>query len=291
MPLAGSVVVITGASSGIGRASALAFAGHGARLVLSSRSEEALDRLAGRCRPLGAEVVTVPLDVSHGVLITASSLLALIPNPLVPSYVMSKAAVALSSGTVHVAEDIDELTVTSSEIAGAGARQALPPDRSAELHRPTRQPAGKETAWAYTHVPRSIRGDAAEGVIGTWDEADIDVFCSRVEARIEELAPGFTDLIRGRFVQTPPSLERENANLHRGAINGGTAQLHQQLVFRPVPGLGRPGTPVRSLFLASGSAHPGGGVHGAPGKNAVRAAVAADRRRLGPLRRSMRQPR
>jgi phytoene dehydrogenase-like protein len=70
-------------------------------------------------------------------------------------------------------------------------------------------------------------------------------------------------------------MEVADANLRGGAINGGTAQLHQQLVFRPTPGMARPETPVSGLFLASSSAHPGGGVHGAPGANAARAALAA----------------
>jgi hypothetical protein len=65
-----------------------------------------------------------------------------------------------------------------------------------------------------------------------------------------------------------------------GAVNQGTAQIHQQLVFRPPPGLGRPDTPIRGLFLAGASAHPGGGVHGAAGANAARAALA--RRRFQP---------
>jgi phytoene dehydrogenase-like protein len=56
-------------------------------------------------------------------------------------------------------------------------------------------------------------------------------------------------------------------------VNGGTANIHQQLVFRPVPGLGRPETPIDGLYLAGSSAHPGGGVHGAAGANAARAAL------------------
>jgi phytoene dehydrogenase-like protein len=79
-------------------------------------------------------------------------------------------------------------------------------------------------------------------------------------------------------VFTPRSLEAADRNLDFGAINGGTAQLHQQLVFRPLPGRSRAETPVNGLYLASASAHPGGGVHGAAGANAARAALAADRR-------------
>jgi len=74
-----------------------------------------------------------------------------------------------------------------------------------------------------------------------------------------------------------------NANLVGGALNGGTAQMHQQLVLRPFPGLGRPETPVPGVFLASASAHPGGGVHGACGANAARAAL----RDRGPVRRAV----
>ena len=62
-----------------------------------------------------------------------------------------------------------------------------------------------------------------------------------------------------------------------GAINGGTTAMHQQLVFRPLPGTGRPETPVPGLYLASAGAHPGGGVHGAPGANAARAALRRNR--------------
>lgn len=64
MGLKNSVVVITGASSGIGRASALLFARRGARLVLAARGRAALDSLVEECRSLGAEAVAVPTDVS-----------------------------------------------------------------------------------------------------------------------------------------------------------------------------------------------------------------------------------
>ena len=130
---------------------------------------------------------------------------------------------------------------------------------------PTRCPAGKEVAWGYTHTPLGHR----------WGPGELDAFVERMELQVERMAPGFRDTI----------LDRHVADIPEGTVNQGTAQLHQQLVFRPVPGLGRPETPLPGLFLASASAHPGGGVHGGPGSNAARAVLAHDRlslrRRLG----------
>ena len=58
-------VVITGASCGIGRATAEAFARQGARLVIAARDADALEEVAGRCRHLGAEAIAVPADVTQ----------------------------------------------------------------------------------------------------------------------------------------------------------------------------------------------------------------------------------
>lgn len=104
--------------------------------------------------------------------------------------------------------------------------------------------------------------------------------------RIERYAPGFRGLIRHREVQSPRSLEADDGNLLLGDKSLGSAQLHQQLVFRPRVSLGRAETPVPGLYLASASAHPGGGVHGACCANAASASIAHDRlRRLVPRRR------
>ena len=64
--LAGRVAVVTGASRGIGAATAEAMAAAGAHVVLAARDREALDRVAGHIRRSGGEATPVPTDVSNG---------------------------------------------------------------------------------------------------------------------------------------------------------------------------------------------------------------------------------
>ena len=64
--LQGKVALVTGASQGLGRALALAYAKEGASLVVNSRSEEGIRPVAGEVEGLGAEVLAVAADVSKG---------------------------------------------------------------------------------------------------------------------------------------------------------------------------------------------------------------------------------
>jgi phytoene dehydrogenase-like protein len=171
------------------------------------------------------------------------------------------------AGTVHLGGDLDDLT----RFGHALALRKVPAKPFLLLGQmtttdPSRSPAGTESAWAYTHVPRSAQ----------WDKSAVrERFLERLESAVESFAPGFRDLPVGRHVQFPGDLEGHDANLVGGAVNGGSSSVHQQLVFRPTPGLGRAETPIAGLYLASASAHPGGGVHGACGANAARAALRA----------------
>jgi phytoene dehydrogenase-like protein len=75
-------------------------------------------------------------------------------------------------------------------------------------------------------------------------------------------------------VQAPPDLEAMDENLVGGDLGGGSAQFDQQLFLRPAFPYFRYRTPVRGVYLASASAHPGAGVHGACGYNAALMALA-----------------
>jgi phytoene dehydrogenase-like protein len=187
-------------------------------------------------------------------------------------------------GTVHLAESVDEVDRAMSQVSSHTV-----PDRPFVLlgqmaaADPSRAPEGGEAVWAYTHVPQHTARDAGGEIRGSWDRADAESMADRMQRRIEEYAPGFGDRVLARRILGPRELAERDENLHNGALNGGTSGLHQQLVFRPVAGLGRAETPVRDLYLGSASAHPGGGVHGACGSNAARAALAHARlRRLMP---------
>ncbi|HEX5117052.1 MAG TPA: NAD(P)/FAD-dependent oxidoreductase [Pseudonocardiaceae bacterium] len=169
------------------------------------------------------------------------------------------------AGTVHLGTDLDGLAAYSTDLAAGRVAQrpflVLGQMTTAD---PTRSPAGTESAWAYTHVPHGR----------PWTDGELARYADVLQRTVEHNAPGFTGRIIGRRVQGPADLSRADANLVDGAVNAGTAAPGQQLLFRPVPGLGRADTPIDRLFLAGASAHPGGAVHGGPGANAARAALA-----------------
>ncbi len=174
---------------------------------------------------------------------------------------------ARRAGTVHVADGMDGLTAHAAALAMGRLPEHpfLLLGQYASVDR-TRMPAGRDVAWGYTHVPQGA-------------DVDLDTVVERMEAEVERFAPGFAGAIRRRVVAGPADLQAADANLLGGATNLGSAQLHTQLVFRPVPGLGRPESGVPGVYLASAAAHPGGGVHGGPGHNAARAALRARLRR------------
>jgi phytoene dehydrogenase-like protein len=186
---------------------------------------------------------------------------------------------AAEAGTVHLGGDMAELSDYAHQVT-TGRVPMRPFGLLGQMTTadPSRSPSGTESAWMYTHVPQRITADLGpDAITGSWDTREAEAMADRMEHQVERFAPGFRSRVTARRILTPPALQTLNESLVGGAINGGTAAAHQQLVLRPVPGTGRPETPVTGLYLASASAHPGGGVHGACGANAARAALSAQR--------------
>ena len=174
-------------------------------------------------------------------------------------------AEARESAVVHAGDSIADLIAFTRQV-----RSGRLPDHpflvvgQQSLADPGRAPAGGHTLWAYSRVPSYPEGG--------W-ERHREAFADRVERRIEGLAPGFGRLLRARAVHSPADLEAMDENLVGGDLGGGSARFGQQLFFRPVFPYFRYRTPVRGLYLASASAHPGAGVHGACGFNAAQVAL------------------
>jgi len=102
---------------------------------------------------------------------------------------------------------------------------------------------------------------------GTWDEKR-DQFGDTVVRTIAEYAPNLPNIILNRQVLTPLDLERE-WGLSEGNIFQGELTLEQLFFLRPAPGWAQYETPIEHLYMCGSATHPGGGIMGAPGRNAA----------------------
>ena len=102
---------------------------------------------------------------------------------------------------------------------------------------------------------------------GTWDQKR-EEFGDTVVNTIARYAPNLRKIILHRQVVTPLDLERE-WGLSEGNIFQGELTLEQLFFLRPVPGWAQYRTPVSSLYMCGSATHPGGGIMGAPGRNAA----------------------
>jgi phytoene dehydrogenase-like protein len=103
---------------------------------------------------------------------------------------------------------------------------------------------------------------------GTWDEQR-EAFGDAVVNTIAQFAPNIRNIILHRQVLTPLDLERD-FGLSEGNIFQGELTLEQLFFLRPAPGWAQYKTPIRDLWMCGSATHPGGGIMGAPGRNAAR---------------------
>ncbi len=127
---------------------------------------------------------------------------------------------------------------------------------------PTMAPPGKHFMSCFVqYCPPQLAGR-------DWTDADRDAFADTVVSQIADYSPGFRDRILHMEVRTPREIEAE-VGLTEGNIFQGELTFDQLLFNRPVPGYAQYRTPVPGLYLCGSSTHPGGGVMGAPGRNAA----------------------
>ena len=127
---------------------------------------------------------------------------------------------------------------------------------------PSVAPPGKHILSCFVqYAPYKLRS-------GTWDEQR-NAFGDTVIDTIGEYAPNIRNIILHRQVLTPLDLERE-FGLTEGNIFQGELTLEQLFFLRPVPGWAQYTTPIRHLWMCGSATHPGGGIMGAPGRNAAR---------------------
>lgn len=188
---------------------------------------------------------------------------------------------------VHVAPYVEDLAETYTDAMNGllPASPLLVVGQSSVVD-PSRAPAGKHVGWIQVRVvPARIAGDRL-GTISAqdWTQA-AEPYADRVMAKLEEVAPGVGDLVVERAVLTPRDLEALDANLVGGDNGAGSHHLHQNMLFRPLPGLSRYRTAVDGLWMTGAATWPGGGVTGLSGRLAA-LEILDDGRRGRRLRRS-----
>jgi phytoene dehydrogenase-like protein len=141
---------------------------------------------------------------------------------------------------------------------------------------PTLAPEGKHVASIFAqYAPALDAGDPR------WPELRAQMQ-SRAIALVEELAPGFASSIEHVEVLAPPDLE-SIFGLTGGNIFHGAMTPDRLYFLRPLAGASDYRLPLAGLYLCGSAAHPGGGVMGAPGRNAA-LEVLADLRKRGRTR-------
>ncbi|HEY6726238.1 MAG TPA: SDR family NAD(P)-dependent oxidoreductase [Polyangiaceae bacterium] len=124
--LADKVVVITGASSGLGRAAALEFARRGSRLVLAARRTQALSATVKECHALGANAVALTVDVRHRAEVMALARLALEQTGSIDVWVNNAGTTCFAPLDSERFDEHREVLETNLFGAIYGARAVLP---------------------------------------------------------------------------------------------------------------------------------------------------------------------
>ncbi|MFO0992097.1 MAG: NAD(P)/FAD-dependent oxidoreductase [Hyphomicrobiales bacterium] len=166
-------------------------------------------------------------------------------------------------GDLHFTDSIERMEKAYDDWkAGLWSRDPFLDTMIPTMIDPTMAPPGKHFMSVFVqYCPPKIEG-------GEWTDAERDAFGRTVINQINDYAPGFKDLVLHAEVRTPRELENE-VGLTEGNIFQGELTFDQLLFNRPVPGAAQYRSPIAGLWMCGSSTHPGGGVMGAPGRNAA----------------------
>jgi phytoene dehydrogenase-like protein len=147
---------------------------------------------------------------------------------------------------------------------------------------PSRVPEGAASLWLQLQeLPYEPAGDAAGelDVNGGWTKELTEGYVGRVLDRVARHAPDLPGKMLAWDAVTPSDLASYNPNAVAGDPYGGSAELDQNLLWRPLPGAPRHATPVPGLWQIGSSTHPGPGLGGGSGHLVAQQLIRGTRRR------------
>ena len=215
----GMLALITGASAGIGEATARRFADEGADLVLWARREERLDRLAGELRRVGSTVRTRAVDVRDRDAVDAAAG-ALLTEIGIPDILLNNAGLASGLSFVHEGDPEDWDRMIDTNLKGLlNVTRAILPEM---VNRGTGHVINIGSTAGHQVYPRGNVYNATKfGVKALTEGMNLDVAGTGV--RVSSVDPG--------FVETEFSLVRFHGDEERAA---GVYQGFQPLTAQDV---------------------------------------------------------
>ena len=184
----------------------------------------------------------------------------------------------------------------STGIACAQAEAGLLPTRPTvvvgqqQLLDPTRCPDGAGMLWLQLQeVPFAPTGDSRGELdtAGGWTPELTQGYVDRVFDLVEEQAPGTRASVLEWKALTPVDLTRANVNCIDGDPYCGSAELDQNLVWRPGPTTSRHRTAVPGVWHIGAATHPGPGLGGGSGHLVAQSLIGAGEGRLASLRQRL----
>ena len=193
-----------------------------------------------------------------------------------PSFPAAPAHASFLRGDLHVSQSLSELERAYDDwkAGRVSAKPYIDMLIPSQID-PTMAPTGAHMMTVFVqYAPYDLAQGGTRSAVN-WDDAARRMLADRVLDQMSVACPDIRERIGHMEVRCPAEIERE-VGLTEGNIFQGELTFDQLFFNRPVPGWSQYDSPIKGLYLCGSSAHPGGGVMGAPGANAARAILRAD---------------